>query len=220
MQLATQRMFRTTELSGLLGRVRDNHDQFTLRQRVALVCGNAALTAERMLVVPDADISAAFLRDNGVTARQLIAAGVRVQNLRARGATIDDCLALGFDALDVVASDVLATQFAVAYGEDACRAAFMRTPSDAVALAGSFAQSRFAISTQQLLHTCSMCEDETIAVLRQLGPQALSGVKASELKIDGVGAAQLRASGFSKLAVAQQLVGSPAERAATVGLAV
>lgn len=214
----TRLNFQSHELGGLLQTVADNHEEFTVRQRTAMAFKNANLTAEEIMCMPDEEITVAFMRSRGVVAPLLIAGGVRVQNLKSRGATLADILgALQYDTKDVVLSETLAEQFVAAYGADECRGGFLRTPDDAVLLAGSRAAGHFAITTTDLLRACAGQADHCVTVLRLQGATALRGIDASLLRDSGIGARQLASAGHSALDAARELHGSPADVNSVVG---
>ena len=197
-----------TELVQILSKVADNYDEFTMRQKVGMTIGSS-LTAEELFQMDDKDVSADYLKRHGVCAGHLVAAEVRIANLKARGADLDMLLQMGFDATDVVLHEELASQFAVCFGEESCKQAFLRNPSSAVMLAGSFAQTRFGISTTDLLRVVGGLEEESVSVLRQLGGGALLGVDARELTQHGLGRRHLAATNLCPLQAGRDMLGDP-----------
>jgi len=209
---------QSLELAGLLDSVADNFCEFSMRQRVAIATDNRLLTCEDAMSIPDKEITVAFMKTHGVLSTHLITSDVSIQNLKARGGTIEDLLQLGFDSIDLANSASLSHQFVLSYGEHAVHQAFMRSARDAVIIAGTPAQAILGITTTDLMAACVGLVDEGVCVLRLLGPGALLGVHASVLREGGIGGVQLAAAGHSALDTARDLYGDPDEVSLAVGL--
>ena len=204
-----------TELTSILHEVADAHEVITQRQRIALSIGTR-LTAEEALPMADPEITADFLKEKKIVAVNLIAANITVANLKSRGASIEMLRnEILFDSLDVAAHESLASQFATVFGREACAQVFLQTPSDAVALAGSFARERFGISAADLLRACNGLKDELITVLEQLGSRELAGMETNDLLSFGVTREHLAAAKVDLIHLSQTLRGSP-EQVATL----
>eukprot|EP00966_Prymnesium_polylepis_P049055 1135242-Prymnesium_polylepis.1 len=127
-----------------------SEEMLSIRQRLALFHGTS-VTAETALQFSDAEINAELLRKGGVTMNNMTAAGVGPLLLKRMGVeSASELSDMGFDALHL--SDTqFATEATSAYGAADVGEAFLRSASDAVAIAGSDAMDILGVSVQQLL---------------------------------------------------------------------
>ena len=177
-----------------------------VRQRLTLF-KNTTLASEAALRMAEGDITYDVLLRHGVQAVNVQAAGLRPSALRRMGCTSARQLRrLGFDALHLVDPAVCTDANAV-YGAAEVVEAFLCTPQDAVALAGSDAVATLDLSVDQLLQVCAGAPTEAHAVLQQCQQKnPLAGVQAKTLLDTGLRATQLRALGFN-LASLRELSG-------------
>lgn len=174
---------------------------FTARQKLTLFNGTA-LTAEQALTTADESINFEMLVVNGVRALNISTAGIRPLMLKQHGILEPQQLRrLGFDALHLV-DPVFCQEANSAYGAASVIGAFLTTPGDAVALAGSDATKTLNISVQQLLEVCAGAPTEALSVLQQsTEPAPLKGVNATTLLDTGLRAPQLKQLGINLIEV-------------------
>lgn len=168
-----------------------------VRARLCLFHGTS-LSAERALSLPDAEITFELLLHNGATADNVLAAGLGPVHLKARGAaTAEDLRKLGLDAVSLRDTSV-AHQALLAYGAESVRRAFVISPQDAVAVAGSDAVHVLRIDAHELLAACAGAPAQAVCVLAQL-PRgcSLQGVPATALLDAGLRRQALVALGYS-----------------------
>ena len=173
----------------------------TVRQRLTLFHGTA-LTAEEALSHDEDGINFDMMLKNGVKAVNITAAGLRPLALKKHG--VEEAVQLrrlGFDALHLV-DPVLCNEANAAYGAQAVICAFLNSPQDAVALAGSEAVSTLNLTLQQLLEACAGAPTEAQSVLQQCSDQnPLSGLSAKILLDTGLRAPQLKQMGYNLLSI-------------------
>lgn len=109
---------------------------------------------------------------------ELLKAGVRAEHLRAlqvpvpallrAGASLNDIKAFGFDALDLAHSPSLAGQLVSHFGKAQTAAAFLDSPSSAVALAASDAMRILGLTPRLLVKATAGAPEECLACLEQL----------------------------------------------------
>lgn len=181
-----------------------SEEMLSIRQRLALFHGTS-VTAETALQFSDAEINAELLRKGGVTMNNMTAAGVGPLLLKRMGVgNASELSDMGFDALHL--SDTkFATEATSAYGATDVVEAFLRSASDAVAIAGSDAMDILGVSVQQLLEVCAGAPVEAQAVLQQLpSGKGLVGVPATTLLDSGLRKNSLMQIGYSLSVVASQ----------------
>jgi len=184
--------------------VRKEHsEELTVKQRLTLF-HKTSLTAEQALSLPEEDITIDTFLKNGVKAVNITAAGIRFVQLKKLGANDPSQLRrMGFDALHLV-DPVLCGEASAAFGAKAIIEAFLVTPQDAVALAGSEAVTLLNLSMNQLLEACAGSPTEAAAVLQQsTSNNALEGVEAKVLLDTGLRAPQLKQVGLNLVSVSQ-----------------
>ena len=191
-------------------------DGISTRQKLTLFHGTA-LTAEAALSTPDDQITFEMMLSNGVKALNIVTAGIRPMTMKQHGVTTASQMRrLGFDALHLVDSN-LCTEANAAFGAADVVAAFLVSPQDAVALAGSDATKTLNISVQQLLEVCAGAPTEAVSVLQQVTDEKpLQGVSASVLLDTGLRAAQLKQLGYN-IASLGQLAGADGNALAKLG---
>ena len=172
-------------------------EALTVKQRLGMFQGTG-VTTETALMVEEKDITFDYLISNGVRALNLVTADLRPLSLKKYGVeTASQLRRLGFDALHL-SDAVFCSEANAAYGAEEVIGAFLTSPSDAVALAGSEAIHVLGITTVQLLEMCAGAPTEANAVLQATtGPSPLEGVCAKHLLDSGLRAAQLTALGFN-----------------------
>ena len=171
------------------------------RQRLTLFHGTR-LSAEKALVVTEEEINFDFMMTHGVRAVSIATAGVKPLVLKTLGvANSAQLRRLGFDALHLV-DEAWCQEAAAAYGASDVIEAFVQTPSDAVALAGTSALSVLGIGVQKLLEVCAGAPTEALSVLQQAATESpLDGVSAATLLDTGLRAPQLQQMGLGLASV-------------------
>lgn len=145
------------------------------------------------------------LCDEGVTIAHVVAAGVRLQQLRRLGAHSAESLRrIGLSSLQL-SNELVAHDATSTYGAKHVVDAYLTSPHDAVTLAGSEGSRVLRISNCKLFETCVAAPTEAHAVLCQLtkATQSTNGVASclrdvppSTLLACGIDAAALRACGI------------------------
>lgn len=174
------------------------------RQRLFLLNG-VPISAEDVLAMDDSEFTYAFIKEKGVKAVNISAAGLGPKVLHEMGlSNPHELRQLGFDALHL-ADPRFAIEANACFGSESVKDAFLQSASDAVALAGSDAVSILGIQTLDLLVACAGSPTEAAAVLQQLplGP-SLVGVPPSVLLDTGLRKATLQDLGYSLTAVVAQ----------------
>jgi len=171
--------------------------ELTVKQRLSLF-KNTSVSNEAALTTPESEISFELLARSGVQAVNIQAAGIRISDLQNMGvSTARQLRRLGFDALHLV-DPVLCYDANSVFGAAEVVAAFLCTPQDAVALAGSDAITTLNLTMEPLLQLCAGAPTEALAVLQQSEKKnPLCGVNAQTLLDTGLRAKQLCALGFS-----------------------
>lgn len=155
--------------------------ELTTRQRLALLCHTDATISE-IEAMADSDFTVHMLLRRGVTAQQIIEAGLDGGALRRMGCTdVHTLRQLGFDALSLTYIDGFVESCVDAFGLEPTRDAFLCTARDAVDLAGSAAAETLLCGATTLLTVCEGTPVQATAVLEQLGRGACDGVPCSVL---------------------------------------
>ena len=146
------------------------------------------ISAAQLLVMDDAHIRHELMSTHRVPALRFVAAKIGPSWLRERGFdSVEALVGMGFDSLHLAASEAFCEELASEYGREAAVSAFLRTPEDAVALAGSPATAVLQIRACALLQACVGSPPHAVAVMQQLTPAtALDGVTADLLLDAGV----------------------------------
>lgn len=138
------------------------------------------------------------LLKNGVKADHLRALEVQLVSLLRANASLSQLRQFGFDALDLAANPPLAGQLTNHFTKAASAAAFLDSPSAAVAIAASRAMNILGITPRMLLKTCAGAPTEALSVFEQLimrhAVDCRNDAASSDLKIP-------RAHPFTDLAV-------------------
>lgn len=174
------------------------------RQRLFLLHG-VQMSAEDVLAMSDSDFTYDFIKENGVKASNITAAGLGPKKLKEMGLnTTEQLRQLGFDAL-YLADPKFVSEANACFGSESIKEVFLQNASDAVALAGTDAVNILGLQTIDLLNACAGAPTEAIAVLQQfpLGT-SLVGVPASVLLDCGLRKAALQELGYSLTAVVKQ----------------
>lgn len=191
--------------------VREAPQSLTAKQRLCLFHGTG-VRAEEALVLEEGALTVEFLRQSGVSARNLATAGVGPRMLRKLG--MGECSALrqlGFDSLHL-ADSKFASEATAVFGAEAVVETFLAGASDAVALAGSDAVEILGLTPRQLLEVCAGAPTEARAVMQQLPlGVSLEGVPAATVLDTGMRSAVLAELGYSLASMAKQTQASPAE---------
>jgi hypothetical protein len=176
-------------------------DGLDVKQRLTLFQGSA-LNAEQALSTSECDISYEFLLQNGVKALNITCAGIRPLALKRYGVVEAHQLRrLGFDSLHLV-DPVFCSEANAAYGAQDVINAFLNTPHDAVALAGSEAVATLNLTTEQLLSVCAGAPTEAITVIEQSKETTVfRGVTARTILDTGLRAPQLKQLGYNLASV-------------------
>jgi hypothetical protein len=185
-------------------RLQLTHEMLNTRQRLTLFHGTS-VSAERALLLKDTEITKDFLISNGVSARNLTAAGVGPVLLKQMGVqSAHELRDMCFDALHLSDSK-FASEANASYGSIAVVETFLCSASDAVAIAGTEAMSILGIRGQELLEACAGAPTEAVAVLMQLPPgKALKDISPTTLLDSGIRKNMLMHLGYSlPLVVAQ-----------------
>ena len=103
-----------------------------------------------------------------VNATLLAALDVTPPQLLHHGATLDDMLALGYDASTLVRSAATTASFVKAFGKPKVAVAVLKSAEDAKLLAGTFAASQLGVSNRMLLEACAGCRTAALAVIEKL----------------------------------------------------
>jgi hypothetical protein len=182
----------------------------TVWQRLTIFHGTG-VTAEQALSLDDDAICFDFLVCNGCKALNLATAGVKPVALKGMGVENPVMLRrLGFDALHLVDTD-FCNEANAAYGAASVVEAFLQSPADAVALAGSEAVTTLNISVQKLLETCAGAPIEALSVIQQTtSPSPLKGVMLTTLLDSGVRASQLKPLGYGLSTISEMTGNTPA----------
>ena len=169
----------------------------SVRQRLALFHGSG-VNAESALTTTEDEITFEMLLKHGVKALNIQAAGIRPLQLKRYGVTqAQQMRRLDYDALHLV-DPVICNEANAAFGARDVISAFLNSPQDAVALAGSEAVTILNLSVQQLLEVCAGAPTEAISVLKQSQEEVpLRGVEIKVLLDTGVRAPQLKQLGYN-----------------------
>lgn len=177
-----------------------------VRQRLALFHGSG-INAENALTTSEDDITFDLMMRHGVKALNIQAAGIRPMQLKRYGVTqAAHMRRLDYDALHLV-DPVICNEANAAFGAADVIGAFLNSPQDAVALAGTEATTILNLSVQQLLEVCAGAPTEAISVLKQAnGEMPLRGVEVKVLLDTGIRAPQLKQLGYG-LASVREMAG-------------
>lgn len=187
-------------------------DDLSPRTRLVLFHQTATST-ETALTLPASEFTLARLRELGCTTANLRAAELSVAQLRRFGiATAAELRSAGFDALDLRNASFAADCIA-AFGASGTVAAFLHTPSDAVALAGTHAASVLGVGCEALLRACAGEPAVARVVLEQLAPGALQSVALDVLLDSGLQLPALAELGYPFTAIVDHFRPSPQQLA-------
>lgn len=172
-------------------------DALSARQKLTLF-HNTGISAEQALTMDDSEITFELMVSHGVKAVNIVTAGIRPLRLKQLGVVSPSQLRrLGFDALHLVDRSTCEEANA-AYGAPSVVAAFLSSPSDAVAFAGSDAVHILNITVGQLLEACAGSPTEALSVLQQQSMERpLREVDARTLLDTGLRATQLKQTGIT-----------------------
>ena len=172
------------------------------------------VSAEEAMCLSEEEMSFDLLARNGVAAVNLRTAGLGPVWLQKHGvAEASQLRRLGFDALHLVDSG-FCTEASGVFGARAVLDAFVSTPSEAVAVAGSEAVHILGVTTKELLEACAGAPAEALAVLKQTqGVHVLEGVPVSVLLDAGVRAPALSSMGYNFGKMMQQMEATPGDLA-------
>ena len=162
----------TTEMAQLLAEnrhelLKDTPVSLSRRERIALVVGTD-LTAETAFTMDLGIIRLPWLTQHRIGLSNLLAADLLPLRLFRLGAatTAEGLEALGFDALSIFMTPRIAQEATSLFGASACRAVWLRSASDALALAGaSEACCCLDATLERLLEACCAAPDVAEAVL-------------------------------------------------------
>lgn len=171
-----------------------------LAMSVAPATDAAGATAAGVLaILPNSSWSQLAAR--GVTAAHLRAAKISTEQLCRAGASVRDLVGAGYDCTDLSLNPELAKQFLNAYGRPAVVHAFLRSPADAVLIAGSGAQRVLGIHAEVLLQACKGDPFCASAVVQQLHHQFSCAAASSRIPplhpLFGVAAKTLATAGMT-----------------------
>lgn len=188
-------------------------EALSVRQKLAMFHGTA-ISAEQALKMNDSEITFNVWKENGVTALNLVTAELRPLTLKKFGVSDAQKLRrLGFDALHLV-DPLFCKEANAAYGAEDVIDAFLTSPADAVALAGTEALTTLGVTMERLLESCAGAPTEALAVVQQdKSSEPLKGVGASVVLDTGLRAPQLKSLGINLIRATQQLNASNEEMA-------
>jgi hypothetical protein len=179
------------------------------KQRLALV-HNSSFSSSAILAMADEQITFEFLLSHSISPTNVAAASLDAVDLFKRGASDAFSLtSMGFDALHLT-DTAFCESCMKCYGSASVVAAFLKRPSDAVALAGSGACHQLGLDTNRLLVECAGAATEALAVLRQQNC-GIQGVCASTLLDTGLRSKQLQPLGLTATLLLRELGATPAE---------
>lgn len=172
-------------------------DALDVRQKLTLF-HNTGVNAEQALTMSDSEITFEMMVSHGVKALNIVTAGIRPLRLKQLGVqTPSQLRRLGFDALHLV-DRAFCEEANAAYGASSVVAAFLSSPSDAVAFAGSDAVHTLNITVGQMLEACAGAPTEALSVLQQQAMERpLREVNATTLLDTGLRATQLKQVGIT-----------------------
>lgn len=151
---------------------------------------NTRATAEETLTADVRDLGPQWLADRGVGRENLELAQLGPRELFRLGwATTPEAVRdLGLDALTFYQQPTYAAEAAALYGADACRACWLRSAGDALALAGGAVCREWGVTLAMLLRACPEAPLEAQAVLSQTAGVGLAvrGVHAETLVATGI----------------------------------
>ena len=190
----------------------------SVKQKLALFL-NTSLSSQDALKLTDDELTFETFVKHGVRATNISAAGLRMFALKNYGVKSPSQLRrLGYDALHLVDA-VFASDVNAAFGAREVLKAFLHTPQDAVALAGSDAVDILNVTLELLLSTCAGSPLEASAVLEQQPSRSLKGVRITTLLDTGLRAPQLKALGYN-LASMRELHNSDGKLIAKLGFSI
>lgn len=103
-----------------------------------------------------------------VDASLLSALDVTVPTLIHYGAKLEDLVALGYNAERLVRSAAITASVCKQYTKPKAAVAMLKTPEDAMTLAGTFAATQMGISNRMLLAACEGCRVSAMHVVASL----------------------------------------------------
>ena len=181
------------------------NEKLSVRQKLAMFHGTT-ISAEQALMMDEKDITYDMWTAHGVTALNLVTAELRPMTLKKFGLSNPQQMRrIGFDALHLT-DPLFCNEANAAFGAESVIEAFLTTPSDAVALAGSEALTTLGISMQRLLEACAGAPTEACAVVQQdKSPEPLKDVPATVVLDTGIRAPQLKSFGINVIRAVQQM---------------
>ena len=166
--------------------------------RLSLACGVPSLDIRSLLTMQDEAITVEFMQQNGVTANNIIAAGMAPCQLFDRGCDSPQKLRdLGFDSLHL-RDPRFSTEAVACFGAVGVREVFMRGAADAVNVSGSCAVEMLGITPSMLTSLCAGAPYEMGVVLSDCGATTtLSDITVQMLLDTGLRANTLMQLGIS-----------------------
>ena len=182
----------------------DHDDSLSTRSRLALFHGTS-VGAEAALCSGDETITYETMLAAGVKSVNLLAANIGPMSMSKRGFDEPSKLrSFGFDA-GHMCDAAWCNEAIMAYGKEKLVGSFLVSASDAVAVAGSEAQTMLAITPRELLERCAGFPGEAQSVLMQLPNGAsLAGVSPVVLLDAGLRMNALKACGYGMQAIVTQ----------------
>lgn len=182
----------------------DCSSTLTTRQRLCLF-HDTDVKAEDVLSIDYSSMTFAMLVEKGVKVKNISAAGIGPKKLKEMGLeTAGQLRGTGFDAL-YLADPKFASEANAAFGSDSVRESYLKSASDAVAIAGTDAMDLIGITCLDLMQVCAGAPTEAHAVLQQLPlGTSLTGVPASVVLDTGLRKAALMELGYSLSSVVSQ----------------
>jgi hypothetical protein len=180
----------------------DVDEALTLKQRLTLF-HNTSVAADRAIGMPESEMTFDLFIKSGVRALNISSAGIGPHALKTRFDVVEasQLRRLGFDSLYLV-DPIFCNEANAAYGADALISAFIESPQDAVAVAGTEAIVTLNLTTTTLLELCAGSPHEAGAVLEQTtAPNMLASVPIRVLLDTGVRAPKLREIGVTMQSV-------------------
>ena len=185
-------------------------EKLSAKQRLTLIV-DTAFPASSILSMDDTSIDAVFLKKHSFPTLNIKASGLTPMLLKKRGlADAEDLVNLGFDALHLVDS-VFCESAIAAYGAPSVVQAFVKTATDAVAIAGTSTVQRLGLTQETLLQLCAGASIEALAVITQTKEHPLRGVFVSTLLDTGLRSKQLTSVGLTTEVVGE-MIGSASLR--------
>lgn len=189
------------------------------RERLFLLNG-IQMSTEDVFAMNDSDFTYEFIKEKGIRAQNISAAGMGPKKLKEMGLeNANQLRQLGFDSL-YLADPKFSSEANSCFGSESVKEAFLQSASDAVSLAGTDAVNILGLQTIDLLNACIGAPTEAAAVLQQLPlGTSLVGVPASVLLDCALRKIALQNLGYSLTAVVSQ-TGANARQLAKLGFVI